>query len=464
MIISTMDLFDVSWEQDYADRMNPELLTGLLRSTIPVLDHSGWAVDKVDEGFCQSVLPLNTPTTNQHGTHQAALISLSADYTGGVALSTLLRGVPIAGVHRCCEEDSASLWLASMNVKYKVPSSGHLTGTCRVDAEKAESIRRRYFCGKRVMVTLEIEFSSNGDQVAVAEMKYFAQPTKQLMPQPGSKNRSTLFSHKLKASARMIAGLRGRTSANPKLTASCPYAALSAGPHGELLADRLQNALPQLTDMVLGRTQHIDETIRDGDYRQVVMLGAGLDMRSLRHAAEDPEKVFFELDLPEMIDERRRVIEQFPEGHWDQRVMLSVDFRKDSLAASLAADRRFDASLPTLFIYEGCTMYFTESENENLLQDVHALMGHSESRIWFDVVGPEIVTGRTNQDSITAFLEGMDELGESFIFGVEDVGQWTQSIGLQSVHVLDSGEYLCEQDPVFSNYRFALVGPGDSAH
>lgn len=234
-----------TWEQDYDQRVNPELMTSLLRTAIPVLDHSNWYIDKVEEGFCQSVLPLNNPTTNQHGTHQAALISLSADYTGGLALATLLRGVPLAGVHRCHEDNSASLWLASMNVKYRSPSSGHLTGICRIDPKKAEAIRSRYFSGNRILATLEVEFFSNGELVAVAEMKYFAQPTSQLTPAPGSTNRSPLFSHKLKASARMIAGLRSRTSSNPRLTVNCPHAAIGAGPHGELLATRLESALPQ---------------------------------------------------------------------------------------------------------------------------------------------------------------------------------------------------------------------------
>ncbi|HIK91939.1 MAG TPA: hypothetical protein EYG03_08155 [Planctomycetes bacterium] len=79
----------ITWEQDYEQRVNPKLMTGLLRSSIPVLEHSDWRIEKVEDGFCQSVLPLNSPTTNQHGTHQAALISLSADYTGGLALESL---------------------------------------------------------------------------------------------------------------------------------------------------------------------------------------------------------------------------------------------------------------------------------------------------------------------------------------------------------------------------------------
>lgn len=447
-----------SWEQDYVQRVNPELMTELLRKAIPVLAHSNWYIDKVEEGFCESVLPLNSPTTNQHGTHQAALISLSADYTGGLALATLLRGVPLAGVHRCHEDNSASLWLASMNVKYRSPSSGHLTGVCRIDPRKAEALRSRYFGGSRILATLEVEFFSNGELVAVAEMKYFAQPTSQLTPVPGSSNRSPLFSHKLKASARMIAGLRARGSSNPRLTVECPYAAISAGPHGELLATRLESALPQLTDMVQARTQHIDETLVEiQDLKQVVMLGAGLDMRPFRHGPSMPEVTFFELDLPEMIAERRRVIEKLPDSMAEQRVQLEADFRCDDLAAILNADPRYQPDAPTMFIYEGCSMYFTDEQNQRMMKMVAELMRHPQCCVWADFVTKDVVTGRTNDLSIAAFLEGMEELGEEFIFGLDKPDIWLENLGLGLVQTTRCGQYLNETRMVYNTYSFSVA-------
>ncbi|MEM8733663.1 MAG: methyltransferase, partial [Planctomycetota bacterium] len=115
-----------NWSDHYARHVNPELMTQLLRTAVPVLDEMKWRVTEVEEGFAASVLPLAKESTNQHGTHQAALIALSADYTGGLALATLLTGVPLAGIHKCTEEDSASLWLADMSVRFRAPSTGHL--------------------------------------------------------------------------------------------------------------------------------------------------------------------------------------------------------------------------------------------------------------------------------------------------------------------------------------------------
>ncbi|MFY9254030.1 MAG: SAM-dependent methyltransferase [Fuerstiella sp.] len=448
----------VTWTEDYQQRVNPELMTRLLRTAIPVLESSDWRIEEVDEGYCQSILPLNSPTTNQHGTHQAALISLSADYTGGLALATLLRGIPLAGVHRCDADESASLWLAGMNVKYRSPSSGHLIGVCRIDAKTAESIQSRYFSGNRVLATLEVNFYSNGDLVAVAEMKYFAQPTMQLTPTPGSKTHSALFSHKLKASARMIAGLRGRTSQNSRITVRSAESDLIAGPHGQLLANRLQSVLPQLTDMVLARTQHIDETL-DGfvGVRQVVMLGAGLDMRSLKHAAVRPDVTFFEIDLPSMIAERKRVAAVLQHECEDRRVLLEADFRSDDLQELLNSHPRFDPELPTMFIYEGCSMYFSEQENRQMMDVVRKLMQNPMSCLWVDFVSLDVASGKTNNRNVAAFLDGMEELGEKFIFGVDDPGSWLTVSGLGLVETTRCGDYLCESDMVFNTYSFAVA-------
>ena len=105
MIVSQQSQSSISWAQDYNTRVNPTLMTRLLHEAIPVLQWTGWRVTEVEEGCCTTELPLNHATTNQHGTHQAALLSLSADYTGGLALATLLRGVPFAGVHPCNEDN-----------------------------------------------------------------------------------------------------------------------------------------------------------------------------------------------------------------------------------------------------------------------------------------------------------------------------------------------------------------------
>ncbi|QDT03419.1 Leucine carboxyl methyltransferase [Rubripirellula lacrimiformis] len=447
---------EIDWDQDYSERVNPPLMTRLLHEAIPVLKEVGWRVTSVTEGGCQSELPLCQAATNQHGTHQAALISLSADYTGGLALASLLRGVPLSGIHRCTDDNSASLWLASMDVKYRNPSTGHLVGTCEIPPGVADTVRQRYFAGKRVLVTLPVTFTSNGELVAEAEMRYFAQPSIQLKPTKTNPRISPLFKQKLKASARMIAGLRA-SSDGPQIRVDQSHERQAAGPHGELLAKRLHGILPQLREMVLARTSHADETLRRiPGLRQVIILGVGLDMRPFRLSNELGNPTFFEIDLPEMLEERKRVVNEVPRSSSIVRHTIEADFKVDDLSERLLGHPDFDPKLPTAVIYEGCSMYFTAEENRAILHQISSLLHHRDSRVWCDMVTEAVVEGTVPSMEIVNFIQGMEELGERFIFGNNQPGEFLGSCGYSETQSTSVGTYVGSNDPVLSTYQFAV--------
>jgi len=454
-MVAKLDGKAITWEEDYERRVNPALMTKLLHEAIPVLKSVDWRVTEVREGVCVSELPLSHASTNQHGTHQAALISLSADYTGGLALATLLRGIPLAGVHRCHEDGSASLWLAAMDVKYRNPSTGHLKASCEVPDHVMRMVRQRYFDGKRVLVTLPVVFTSNDELVAEAEMKYFAQPSIQLRPTKEQPRISPLFKHKLKASARMIAGLRA--SSDGELRIDSGHDREAAGPHGELLANRLSGILPQLKAMVKARTNHCDQTLAQiNNLKQVVILGVGLDMRPFRLFDSLEKPTFFELDLPEMLEERSRVISQMKHRPTVSRRMLAADFKCDDIAELLLAHPDFDPTVPTAFIYEGCSMYFTLEENREVLSAVSKLMQNPHSCLWCDLVIESVVDGSSEQLEIAKFIDGMDKLGERFIFGCNRPDEFLAKCGFASVQSKTAGQFLISDDPTFSTYQFTI--------
>lgn len=458
MIISKRQSHAISWQDDYDNRINPKLMTNLLQDAIPVLKSVGWRVSEIQEGICVSELPLRYESTNQHGTHQAALISLSADYTGGIALATLLRGVPFAGVHPCNEESSASLWLASMDVRYHNPSTEHLFATCRVPKEMFDTVRNRYFAGKRVLVTLPVTFKTPaGEVVAEAKMKYFVQPSNQLKPTKEKPAISPIFKQKLKASARLIAGLRA-SSNDPILRVDNAHERHAAGPHGELLAKRLCGILPQLQDVVLARTRHIDQLLEGiPGLMQIVLLGVGLDMRPFRGNHARNRTVFFELDLPEMLEERSRVIALMKDRPMVRRRMVATDFKQNRVGELLRNHPDFDPRVPTAVIYEGCSMYFGREENMEVLSDIASLLEHPESRLWCDMVKTSVVEGRTKIQEIEKFMAGMDQLGESFIFGCDAPEELLVKCGFSSTEITMAQDYLRSRDNSFSTYQFVVA-------
>ena len=465
---------EITWEQDYRDRINPELVTNLAHQAVPVLKWTGWSIQKVGPGYCETRLPLCLETTNQHGTHQAALISLSADYTGGMALATLLTGTPLTGIHRGKPEESASLWLVGMEVRYELPSTSHLRGQCKVDPKTARRIQSRYFAGKVVLVSLEVQFwSEDGQRVAMANMKYLAQATQKLLEKREDGERSALSKLNLKTSARIIAGLRSMEmqTSSSRLAADAnawhridhAHDMLAAGTHGLLQARRLNKVLPQLGRLVNARTAHCDRFLEDFDgVEQIVLLGAGLDMRPARMAQRLRGVTVFEMDLPVMLSERASVIEKltdqrspravkFPERH-----PIAADFLHDDPGSLLRGHRAFSETAVTAVIYEGCSMYFDEAQNIATLSSVLRRIKNRESRLWMDCVSPEVVNGRTPDKNVHEFINQMELIGEKFIYGPADPKAFLRASGWILEQQITAGEYVNDKDPTLGEYRFVV--------
>ncbi|MEM6468660.1 MAG: SAM-dependent methyltransferase [Planctomycetota bacterium] len=467
----------VSWEQDYEHRVHPELMTRLARKAVPVLDWTKWEITEVGLGYCETLLPLSVESTNQHGTHQAAIISLSADYTGGMALTTLLTGVPLSGIHGRNPDESASLWLVGMDVKYERPSTSHLRGTCTIDTKTAERIQKRYFAGKIVLAMLTVEFwSEDGDRVAVGKMRYFAQATKLLLASQNGEQ-SSLAKLNLKTSARIIAGLRAMTGETKPgvepgslIRIDRPHDRVAASTHGMLQANRLRAVLPQLATLVGARTEHGDRFIRaaqngtEQGIEQIVFLGAGLDMRSFRMADQLRNVFIFELDLPVMLEERLHVEERLeaihPEiaGSRPMRHQVPVNFLTDDVGEVLGSHPSFSQTAKTLVIYEGCSMYFDEQQNAKLLFSIRRQLKHPESRLWMDYVTPSVIDASINDPNVHEFTERMALIGEKFIYGPADPECFLRNCGFKLMESVTAGDFLKDDDPTLQEYRFLVAG------
>ena len=287
-------------------------------------------------------------------------------------------------------------------------------------------------------------------------MRYFAQPSIQLKPTKSNPRISPIFKQKLKASARMIAGLRA-SSESKNIRVDQSHERQAAGPHGELLANRLNGVLPQLKDMVLARTRHIDETLRSVEnIEQVVILGVGLDMRPFRMNEELGRPTFFELDLPEMLEERDRVIAEMKPDASVRRHSMSADFKVDKISQLLLQNPDFDPKRPTAVVFEGCSMYFTREENQQILSDIASLLQHPNSLVWCDLVRENVVEGTVPSPDIKKFTDGMEELGERFIFGSNSPTDFFLTCDLPQTRSTTVGEFLGSDDPVLATYQFAV--------
>lgn len=98
----------------------------------------------------------------------------------------------------------------------------------------------------------------------------------------------------------------------------------------------------------------IDEGIRTaGDFAQFVILGAGLDARAWR-MPELRELPVYEVDHPATQAYKRRRAQDF--GELANHHYVSVDFERESLEDKLA-EAGHDPDVPTVWVWEGVTMY-----------------------------------------------------------------------------------------------------------
>ncbi|CAJ1502914.1 class I SAM-dependent methyltransferase [[Mycobacterium] kokjensenii] len=141
----------------------------------------------------------------------------------------------------------------------------------------------------------------------------------------------------------------------------------------EDFGDEAPMDMARMADNMAARTRFFDDFFIDAGaagIRQVVILASGLDSRAYR--LDWPAgTVVYEIDQPEVIAFKTRVLaEQGAEPTADRRT-VSIDLRDDWPAALRAAG--FDPALPTAWSAEGLLGYLPPEAQDRLLDTVTTL-------------------------------------------------------------------------------------------
>jgi len=116
--------------------------------------------------------------------------------------------------------------------------------------------------------------------------------------------------------------------------------------------------------IIAARTETVDAVIRSASARQVVLLGAGLDGRAYR-LDELADATVFEVDHPDSQQHKRARAALLRPTARDVR-FVPVDFATDDLNEALN-DAGHDATIPTIWIWEGVVMYLDLAAIEETL-------------------------------------------------------------------------------------------------
>jgi methyltransferase (TIGR00027 family) len=121
------------------------------------------------------------------------------------------------------------------------------------------------------------------------------------------------------------------------------------------------------------RTRFFDDFFTDAiaaGIRQAVILAAGLDTRAYR-LAWAPGTVVYEIDQPQVIEFKTRVLGDLGASPSADRRAVAIDLRDDWPAALRGSG--FDAAQPTAWIAEGLLIYLPPDAQDRLLDNVTAL-------------------------------------------------------------------------------------------
>ena len=256
----------------------------------------------------------------------------------------------------------------------------------------------------------------------------------------------------------MAAAFRARASSRPRPLCQDPWAQGLAGDEGSALIMPIEARLPETELGVALRTAYLDRqvirwTAASRGFRQVVVLGAGLDTRAARLAREGVR--FFEVDHPATLAEKRRrllALEGYP-LHAAQHA--ACDFEQQDFVVELTR-AGFNAGQPALLLWEGACAYLTEAAvRQTLCRTAQRL--NPFSVIIFEYLAPEPVHLRAKGE-LGRIVAGV---GEPLLFRIPDVEPLLSEIGFKYVQTLSVPETCpdppASASPFLRTWRLALA-------
>jgi methyltransferase (TIGR00027 family) len=209
-------------------------------------------------------------------------------------------------------------------------------------------------------------------------------------------------------SARYIATLR-RTAARQAVASGD-----AAG--DERLARSLRLPFPWLPGMgvyVAARTEFFDSHLLhacERGVRQVVLVGAGYDGRSIRF--RQPGITFFEVDLPATQADKRARMEALAIDASDVS-FVPLDIQRRALAEALTAAGH-DPSAPTFFMCEGVSMYLPRADLQHVVESLASVAG-SGSSLAIDFATPRHHRSLPGRVLVGAVRAGTAVMGERVV-------------------------------------------------
>ena len=192
-----------------------------------------------------------------------------------------------------------------------------------------------------------------------------------------------------------------------------------------------------------------------GGVRQVVSVG--FDTRPATFRTEGV--TFFDVDQPAVVQYKRQALEAHGLEPWPSVPCnyLEVDLPQRIREAG------FDADMPSLFIWEGNTMYLPRDTVFSFLNQLADSL--PAFTIAFDFMANEVVNRSSGVDSVNAVFDYFFEQFAPFITGFDDASVFEQVTplkivetgGMEDVFLTRSPQYAASLAPLAKLYNYCIL-------
>jgi methyltransferase (TIGR00027 family) len=226
-------------------------------------------------------------------------------------------------------------------------------------------------------------------------------------------------------------------------------------------AGRVAASFPLAKDLVRIRTKYFDDVLEKhllSHFRQVVILGAGLDTRAVRKQAAGV--AYFEIDDAATLKLKKTCYER--QGIDVNLKFIPGNYVTDGLI-SLLKQNDFDFDVPTYFIWEGNTMYLPLDTVKQVLTELRKYV--KRFRLSFDYMAEAVITKTTGDSGITSLVESFANIGAPWLTGIRDIHSLARELSLNLVENFKTSE-LYERyrvgrpmtSPIFGFYSVCTLG------
>lgn len=187
---------------------------------------------------------------------------------------------------------------------------------------------------------------------------------------PSSKKSEHVKSKQIRHSADVVAVIRHKEGKKERPLIFDPYAYLFVSPPGEEMLEAALKRWPFFSNYLIVRAMFIDDHLRGyckkEAIKQVVILGAGNDMRAARLDFLKGRKVF-EVDFPDQITNKKQILKKELGALPENAIYVGTNLRETSFSNTLS-QVGFNREEKSAFILEGLIYYLAPEDVDHLFE------------------------------------------------------------------------------------------------